>query len=85
MIGPECGTWQASEITIVSSRTHHTDRFVCRDCLGTNAVSAAFLSPVPPDSVIMGSGEAATILTKVDVASFFATIFVGIWESRCWF
>lgn len=76
MVGPESGTWQASEITIVSSRTRRTARFVCRDRLGTKAASAAFLAPVPPDCVIMGSGEAATILTKVGAGLVVASRFL---------
>lgn len=40
-------------------------RFVCRERLGAGGHSAAFLSPVPADCVVYGSGDAAVILTKV--------------------
>eukprot|EP00884_Botryococcus_braunii_P007342 jgi/Botrbrau1/16609/Bobra.0068s0036.1 len=60
MIGPENGSWHPAEVMVSSSRTGHSDRFVCRDSQGP----ATYLSPVPPGSVVIGSGESATILTK---------------------
>ena len=51
------------EVTVSSSRTGHTDRFVCKEPLG--ALGAGFLSPVPPGAVVYGSGETAVVLTKV--------------------
>jgi hypothetical protein len=65
MVAPEEGTWRVDEITVSSSRSRHTDRFVCRDCLGTKGASAGFLAPVPADSVVYGSGENAVILSRV--------------------
>ncbi len=53
------------QVTVWSSRTKHTDRFVCREALGYNGVSAGFLAPVPADAVVYGSGESAVILSKV--------------------
>ncbi len=67
MIAPEEGSWRVDEITVSSSRSRHTDRFVCRDRLGMKeaGVSAGYLSPVPADSVVYGSGENALILSRV--------------------
>jgi hypothetical protein len=73
MMGTECGSWQVDEVMVVSSRTHHTDRFVCRECLGSKGTSAAFLTPVPPGAVVYGSGESATILTKVPPHPYLTT------------
>jgi hypothetical protein len=73
-MGTESGSWQVDEVMVVSSRTHHTDRFVCRECLGTKGTSAAFLIPVPPGAVVYGSGESATILTKVTLHTTLMTI-----------
>ena len=30
MVAPEEGTWRCDEITVSSSRSRHTDRFVCK-------------------------------------------------------
>lgn len=40
-----------------------------RDALGSGGCRAAFLSPVPADCVVYGSGEAAIILTRVRLHS----------------
>ena len=53
------------QVTVCSSRTRHTDRFVCREALGYGGVPAGFLAPVPADSVVYGSGESAVILSRV--------------------
>lgn len=63
LLAPEEGGWGADEVTVSSSRTGHTDRFVCKQPLG--ALGAGFLSPVPPGAVVYGSGETAVVLTKV--------------------
>ena len=62
LLAPEEGSWGVDEVTVSSSRTGHTDRFVCKEPLG--AAGAGFLSPVPPGAVVYGSGETAVVLTK---------------------
>lgn len=58
------------EITVSSSRSRHTDRFVCRNCLGCKGGErAGFLTPVPADSVVYGSGENAVILSRVNISA----------------
>ena len=52
-------------MTVSSSRSRHTDRFLCRDALGAAGQSAGYLSPLPQDAVVYGSGESAVILTRV--------------------
>ena len=64
IIGPESGSWYCEEINVSCSSTGHTDRFVCRDVLGGKDRPAAFLTPIPPGSVVYGSGDAALLLTK---------------------
>jgi hypothetical protein len=64
IIGPESGSWYCDEINVSCSGTGHTDRFVCRDVLGGRGRPAAFLTPIPPGSVVYGSGDAAVLLTK---------------------
>ena len=61
MLAPEEGSWGVDEVTVSSSRTGHTDRFVCKEPLG----ALGFLSPVPPGAVVYGSGETAVVLTRV--------------------
>ena len=65
MVAPEEGSWRVDEVTVSSSRSRHTDRFVCRDALGAAGQSAGYLSPLPQDAVVYGSGESAVILTRV--------------------
>ena len=65
MVAPEEGSWRVDEVTVSSSRSRHTDRFVCRDALGSSGQSMGFLAPVPQDAVVYGSGESAVILTRV--------------------
>ena len=62
LLAPEQGTWGVDEVTVASSRTGHTDRFVCRELLGGRG--AGFLAPVPPGAVVYGSGEAAVVLSR---------------------
>ena len=40
-------------------------RFVCREQLGGNKQPAGYLTPVPENSVVYGSGSSSVILTKV--------------------
>ena len=40
-------------------------RFVCREELGGNKQPAGYLTPVPENSVVYGSGSSSVILTKV--------------------
>ena len=50
----------------VTDVCRHADRFICRDKLGTGlSTAAAFLKPVPSSAVLYGSGEGASILSKV--------------------
>jgi hypothetical protein len=43
-------------------------RFVCRKRLGgRKGEPAAYLTPVPPNAVVYGSGETARVITKVRV------------------
>lgn len=68
LLGPEAGTWYCDEVNIASSRAHRSQRFVCRDSLGDKTSRpAAWLTPVPAEAVVYGSGDAAIILTKVHV------------------
>ena len=60
-----------------SSRTGHTDRFLCKDTLG--ARGAGFLAPVPPGAVVYGSGEAAVVLTRARLSA--APLLHARW---CW-
>ncbi len=69
MVAPEEGSWRVDEVTVSSSRSRHTDRFVCRDPLGSSGQSMGFLAPVPQDAVVYGSGESAVILTRVSVVA----------------
>eukprot|EP00882_Tetradesmus_deserticola_P003891 GHRQ01004115.1.p1 GENE.GHRQ01004115.1~~GHRQ01004115.1.p1 ORF type:complete len:298 (+),score=112.83 GHRQ01004115.1:1388-2281(+) len=69
MVAPERGSWMCDEVDVSSSRTSHTDRFVCRTRLGgRKGEPAAYLVPVPPNAVVYGSGEAARVLTKEQAA-----------------
>mmetsp|Transcript_41844 Transcript_41844/g.99258 ORF Transcript_41844/g.99258 Transcript_41844/m.99258 type:complete len:392 (-) Transcript_41844:120-1295(-) len=67
IIGPEDGAWRLHEVNISSSRTGHSDRFICRQRMGckNSERSAAYLTPVPEDAVVYGSGESAVIMSKV--------------------
>lgn len=65
MVAPQEGSWRVDEVTVSSSRSGHTDRFVCRDALGSSGQSMGFLAPVPQDAVVYGSGESAMVLTRV--------------------
>lgn len=66
LIGPQGGTWYCDEVNVASSRAHRSQRFVCRDSLGDKTSRpAAWLTPVPAEAVVYGSGDAAIILTKV--------------------
>ena len=67
MVAPEEGSWRVDEVTVSSSRSRHTDRFVCRDPLGSSGQSMGFLAPVPQDAVVYGSGESVVILTRVSI------------------
>lgn len=63
------GTWTVDEVIVSSSRTRHMDRFVCRRKLGSKSGnSAAYMTPVPPDAVVYGSGDSALVLTKEQAA-----------------
>ncbi|KAK9844120.1 hypothetical protein WJX81_005003 [Elliptochloris bilobata] len=66
LLAPEEGVWGVDEVTLSSSRTGHTDRFVCKESLGSRG--AAFLSPVPAGAVVYGSGEEAVVLTREQAA-----------------
>jgi hypothetical protein len=52
------------QVHVASSRTHHTDRFVCQRLLG-GGQGAGLLTPVPPGAVVYGSGDSAVVLSKV--------------------
>ena len=68
MVAPEEGSWRVDEVTVSSSRSRLTDRFLCRDPLGSSGQSMGFLAPVPQDAVVYGSGESAVVLTRVRAA-----------------
>ncbi|KAF6257027.1 hypothetical protein COO60DRAFT_1526268 [Scenedesmus sp. NREL 46B-D3] len=69
MVAPEGGSWMCDEVDVSSSRTSHTDRFVCRKRLGgRKGEPAAYVTPVPPNAVVYGSGEAARVITKEQAA-----------------
>lgn len=65
VVGPESGSWQMEEITVSNSREALTQRFICREDVGTEGTSAAFLTPLPPNAVVYGSGEQAVLMTPV--------------------
>lgn len=65
LLGPEAGEWYCDEANVASSRAHRAQRFVCRDVLGGRGPRpAAWLTPVPAEAVVYGSGDAAVILSK---------------------
>ncbi|PNH04841.1 hypothetical protein TSOC_009006 [Tetrabaena socialis] len=73
LVGVEGGTWYLDELDIVSSRTYHLDRFVCRRMLGGRVgEGAALLTPVPVGSVVYGEGKAAMVLTKEQASALWA-------------
>lgn len=83
MVGPEQGGWQVDEITVVSSRTGHVDRFLCRQRLGYRAdKQAEYLTPVPSESVVYGSGETAVVLSKDQAAALHAMGMMGYRELK---
>ncbi|KAL4427631.1 hypothetical protein ABPG75_001720 [Micractinium tetrahymenae] len=72
IVGPEQGRWACEEVDVSSSRTGHTDRFVCREALGEGgAEAAAYLRPVPPGAVVYGSGDAAVVVSKAQAAQLY--------------
>ena len=71
MVAPEEGSWRVDEVTVSSSRSRHTDRFVCRDALGRSGQSMGFMAPVPQDAVVYGSGESAVVLTRVGCCALY--------------
>lgn len=73
LIGPEQGSWYCDEVDVSSSRSGHTDRFICRELLGVEKNPAAYLKPIPANAVVYGSGEGAMILTR-DQASRLHTV-----------
>lgn len=64
LVSPENGSWRLDELTVVSSRSNHTDRFLCGKVLGSKE-GAGFLTPVPEYGVVYGTGESAAIITRV--------------------
>lgn len=69
LVGPEQGSWVCEEVDVSSSRTGHTDRFVCRESLGEGGEEpAAYLRPIPPGAVVYGSGDNAIIVTKAQAS-----------------
>lgn len=57
LVGVVGGTWEPREIGLVSSRSKHVDRFVCRQALGEGEdATAKYLVPVPAGSVMYGQG-----------------------------
>ena len=66
LVGPEQGSWQLEEASITNSREHLTQQFICRDVLGRgDSPGAAYMTPVPPGTVVYGSGDQAVLLTRV--------------------
>ncbi|KAL4855806.1 hypothetical protein ACK3TF_003579 [Chlorella vulgaris] len=72
MVGPEQGRWLCEEVDVSSSRTGHTDRFVCRSALGEGGQPAAYLQPMPPGCVMYGSGDSAVVVTKERAAQLYS-------------
>jgi hypothetical protein len=69
IVAPECGTWRCDELDVSSSRSGATSRFVCRDDVGDRGPhAAAYLRPVPPGSVVYGSGDSSIVLSKEQAA-----------------
>eukprot|EP00878_Enallax_costatus_P020136 GHUV01021268.1.p3 GENE.GHUV01021268.1~~GHUV01021268.1.p3 ORF type:complete len:134 (+),score=37.81 GHUV01021268.1:691-1092(+) len=66
LVAPEGGSWVCDEVDVFSSRTKHMDRFVCRKRLGgRKGDPAAYLTPVPPNAVVYGTGDTARVISKV--------------------
>lgn len=63
LIGPESGTWNLDEVHVQSEATGETMKFICRRELGTKTDPAALLTPLPPGTVLYGSGSTALHLT----------------------
>jgi hypothetical protein len=68
VIGPEMGKWQLDEVIVSNSREALTQRFVWRD--GLSEEGAMFLTPLPKDSIIYGSGDQAIIMSPVRSSLF---------------
>ncbi|KAF8059173.1 hypothetical protein HT031_005345 [Scenedesmus sp. PABB004] len=70
LVAPEGGAWTCDEVDVFSSRSKHMDRFVCRKQLGgRRGDAAAYLTPVPPNAVVYGTGDAARVITKEQAAA----------------
>ena len=53
----------------------HACRFVCRQKLGLHAdAGAEYVTPLPENAVVYGSGDKAIILTRVSTAGFAAKL-----------
>jgi hypothetical protein len=66
LIGPERGAWKLNEVIISNSRENLMQRFICREHLGSKRGNgAAFMSPVPAEAVVYGSGSNAVVLSRV--------------------
>lgn len=63
VIGPESGSWQMDEVIISNSRETLTQRFVCRTADPSNGT--VFLTPLPNNAVVWGSGDQAVLMTPV--------------------
>lgn len=82
IVGPESGSWNLDEVTVTSSRTDQTTLFVCRDMLGGRSKDgAAFLTPVPLNTVQYGSGASGVFLTKVNNKAYSCLKQVGSYHS----
>ena len=87
MLAPELGSWLCDEADVSSSRSGHTDRFVCREAVGERAdKAAAYLTPVPPGAVVYGSGDAAVVLSREQAAQLYSLNMEQVrWkEGRSW-
>lgn len=71
LVGCEAGSWVLEEVTVASSRTRNTDRFVCRRRLGRGAAGdpAAYLTAVPAGAVVFGTGDNTLMLSKAEAAA----------------
>lgn len=66
LVGTEAGSWQLDEVAVTNSRENLTHRFMCRDWVGREGdAGAAHMTPLPPGTVLYGSGDQAVLMTQV--------------------
>lgn len=69
VIGPEAGKWLLEEVIVSNSRESLTQRFVWRN--GFSEEGPMFLTPLPKDAIVYGSGDQAIIMSPVSSSALF--------------